>query len=51
MNQAEVLNLVSAIEMSLLPCLPARELQAMDRSAHPSHQGMPTSFLYVEAMP
>ena len=47
MNQAEVLSLVSAIEMSLLPCLPARELQAMDRSAHPSHQGMSTSLFYV----
>ena len=47
MNQAEVLSLVSAIEMSLLPCLPARELQAMDRSAHPSHQGMSASLFYV----
>lgn len=25
---------------ALLPCLPARELQAIDRSAHPSHQSM-----------
>ncbi|KAH7439562.1 hypothetical protein KP509_04G067000 [Ceratopteris richardii] len=38
MNQAEVMRWVTSLEMSLLPCLPARELQAMDRSAHPSHQ-------------
>ncbi|VFQ63142.1 unnamed protein product [Cuscuta campestris] len=29
---------VSALEAALLPCLPARELQAIDRSAHPYHQ-------------
>ncbi|KAI4319373.1 hypothetical protein MLD38_032976 [Melastoma candidum] len=29
---------VSALEAALLPCLPARELQAIDRSPHPSHQ-------------
>ncbi|KZV14142.1 mediator of RNA polymerase II transcription subunit 28 [Dorcoceras hygrometricum] len=29
---------VMALEASLLPCLPARELQAIDRSPHPSHQ-------------
>ncbi|XP_068663674.1 mediator of RNA polymerase II transcription subunit 28 isoform X2 [Aristolochia californica] len=29
---------VTALEAALLPCLPARELQAIDRSAHPSHQ-------------
>eukprot|EP00262_Sarcandra_glabra_P005327 TRINITY_DN1678_c0_g1_i1.p1 TRINITY_DN1678_c0_g1~~TRINITY_DN1678_c0_g1_i1.p1 ORF type:complete len:131 (-),score=36.91 TRINITY_DN1678_c0_g1_i1:155-547(-) len=29
---------VMALEAALLPCLPARELQAIDRSAHPSHQ-------------
>ncbi|KAF3438050.1 hypothetical protein FNV43_RR20806 [Rhamnella rubrinervis] len=27
-----------ALEAALLPCLPARELQAIDRSPHPSHQ-------------
>lgn len=27
-----------ALEASLLPCLPAKELQAIDRSPHPSHQ-------------
>ncbi|KAK4349463.1 hypothetical protein RND71_032218 [Anisodus tanguticus] len=29
---------VTALEAALLPCLPARELQAIDRSAHPYHQ-------------
>ncbi|KAL9260446.1 Mediator of RNA polymerase II transcription subunit 28-like protein [Drosera capensis] len=29
---------VVALEAALLPCLPARELQAIDRSSHPSHQ-------------
>ncbi|KAK1279223.1 Mediator of RNA polymerase II transcription subunit 28 [Acorus gramineus] len=29
---------VAALEAALLPCLPARELQAIDRSAHSSHQ-------------
>ncbi|XP_057509701.1 mediator of RNA polymerase II transcription subunit 28-like [Actinidia eriantha] len=29
---------VMALEAALLPCLPARELQAIDRSSHPSHQ-------------
>ncbi|CAH9081240.1 unnamed protein product [Cuscuta europaea] len=29
---------VMALEVALLPCLPARELQAIDRSAHPYHQ-------------
>ncbi|KAL6191430.1 hypothetical protein ACLB2K_037821 [Fragaria x ananassa] len=28
---------VKALEDVLLPCLPARELQAIDRSPHPSH--------------
>ncbi|MCL7025093.1 hypothetical protein MKW94_001249 [Papaver nudicaule] len=29
---------VESLEAALLPCLPARELQAIDRSPHPSHQ-------------
>ncbi|GAB4835676.1 Mediator of RNA polymerase II transcription subunit 28 [Ancistrocladus abbreviatus] len=29
---------VTALETALLPCLPARELQAIDRSADPSHR-------------
>lgn len=29
---------VAAMEAALLPCLPARELQAIDRTAHSSHQ-------------
>ncbi|CAN0923340.1 Mediator of RNA polymerase II transcription subunit 28 [Linum grandiflorum] len=29
---------VMALEAALLPCLPARELQAIDRCPHPSHQ-------------
>ncbi|CAN8268129.1 unnamed protein product [Cochlearia groenlandica] len=34
----EILSCVTALEAALLPCLPARELQAIDRSPHPSHQ-------------
>ncbi|XP_010545002.1 PREDICTED: mediator of RNA polymerase II transcription subunit 28 [Tarenaya hassleriana] len=34
----EMLACVTALEAALLPCLPARELQAIDRSPHPSHQ-------------
>ncbi|KAJ8763349.1 hypothetical protein K2173_002232 [Erythroxylum novogranatense] len=34
----DMLSFVMALEASLLPCLPARELQAIDRSPHPSHQ-------------
>lgn len=29
---------LTALEAALLPCLPAKELQAIDRSPHPSHQ-------------
>ncbi|KAM0913198.1 hypothetical protein ACQ4PT_012311 [Festuca glaucescens] len=29
---------VAALEAALLPCLPARELQAVDRSLQSSHQ-------------
>lgn len=34
----DLLSLVATLDASLLPCLPARELQAVDRSTHPSHQ-------------
>ncbi|KAG0479823.1 hypothetical protein HPP92_010681 [Vanilla planifolia] len=34
----EMMACVAALEAALLPCLPARELQAVDRSAHSSHQ-------------
>ncbi|CAM8925051.1 hypothetical protein QQ045_022432 [Rhodiola kirilowii] len=34
----DMIALVMAMEAALLSCLPARELQAIDRSAHPSHQ-------------
>ncbi|KAM5570019.1 mediator of RNA polymerase II transcription subunit 28-like [Rosa sericea] len=34
----EMVACVRALEDALLPCLPARELQAIDRSPHPSHQ-------------
>ncbi|GER24725.1 mediator of RNA polymerase II transcription subunit [Striga asiatica] len=34
----EMISYVMAMEAALLPCLPARELQAIDRSPHPSHQ-------------
>ncbi|KAL8530987.1 hypothetical protein ACS0TY_007845 [Phlomoides rotata] len=33
-----MISYVVALETALLPCLPARELQAIDRSPHPSHQ-------------
>jgi len=45
-QQDDILNLVTALETALLPCLPARELQAIDRSAHPSHQSMFISSLH-----
>ncbi|KAJ4727699.1 mediator of RNA polymerase II transcription subunit 28 [Melia azedarach] len=34
----DMISCVTALEAALLPCLPARELQAIDRSPHPSHQ-------------
>ncbi|MED6173837.1 Mediator of RNA polymerase II transcription subunit 28 [Stylosanthes scabra] len=34
----DMISSVMALEAALLPCLPARELQAIDRSPHPSHQ-------------
>ncbi|CAN6554800.1 hypothetical protein ACFX13_003366 [Malus domestica] len=34
----DMVSCVMALEVALLPCLPARELQAIDRSPHPSHQ-------------
>ncbi|CAL0303108.1 unnamed protein product [Lupinus luteus] len=34
----DMISLVTSLESALLPCLPARELQAIDRSPHPSHQ-------------
>ncbi|KMT06042.1 hypothetical protein BVRB_7g163710 [Beta vulgaris subsp. vulgaris] len=37
-GREEMLQCVTALEAALLPCLPARELQAIDRSPHPSHQ-------------
>ncbi|KAL9246034.1 hypothetical protein vseg_019618 [Gypsophila vaccaria] len=37
-GKEEMLQCVTALESALLPCLPARELQAVDRSTHPSHQ-------------
>lgn len=35
-SASEVLAFVAAMDAALLPCLPARELQAADRSSHPS---------------
>lgn len=34
----DMISCVGALEAALLPCLPARELQAIDRSPHQSHQ-------------
>ncbi|KAM0024109.1 putative mediator of RNA polymerase II transcription subunit 28 [Helianthus debilis subsp. tardiflorus] len=34
----DIIRYVMALEAALLPCLPAQELQAIDRSPHPSHQ-------------
>ncbi|KAK3021061.1 hypothetical protein RJ639_047308 [Escallonia herrerae] len=39
----DMVGCVMALEAALLPCLPARELQAIDRSPHPSHQNLPPS--------
>ncbi|KAL6897959.1 hypothetical protein ACP4OV_006918 [Aristida adscensionis] len=36
----DMLACVAALEQALLPCLPARELQAVDRSLQPSHQSL-----------
>ncbi|KAI8550031.1 hypothetical protein RHMOL_Rhmol06G0072700 [Rhododendron molle] len=36
--RGDMIACVMALEAALLPCLPARELQAIDRSPHPSHQ-------------
>ncbi|PIA53464.1 hypothetical protein AQUCO_00900212v1 [Aquilegia coerulea] len=37
-QKEDMIECVMALEAALLPCLPARELQAIDRSPHPSHQ-------------
>ncbi|OIV88996.1 hypothetical protein TanjilG_07620 [Lupinus angustifolius] len=37
-NNDYMISFVTSLESALLPCLPARELQAIDRSPHPSHQ-------------
>ncbi|KAE8665481.1 Mediator of RNA polymerase II transcription subunit 28 [Hibiscus syriacus] len=37
-SRDDTISWVVALETALLPCLPARELQAIDRSPHPSHQ-------------
>ncbi|RWR94181.1 mediator of RNA polymerase II transcription subunit 28 [Cinnamomum micranthum f. kanehirae] len=37
-SKGDMIDCVVALERALLPCLPARELQAIDRSAQPSHQ-------------
>ncbi|XAR58423.1 hypothetical protein NMG60_11013808 [Bertholletia excelsa] len=37
-GREDMIACVVALEAALLPCLPARELQAIDRSPHPSHQ-------------
>ncbi|XP_050149412.1 mediator of RNA polymerase II transcription subunit 28-like [Malus sylvestris] len=34
----DMVSCVMALEAALLPCLPAKELQAIDRSPFPSHQ-------------
>ncbi|GJN36000.1 hypothetical protein PR202_gb24823 [Eleusine coracana subsp. coracana] len=37
-GREDILACVSALEAALLPCLPARELQAVDRSLQSAHQ-------------
>ncbi|KAL6515967.1 Mediator of RNA polymerase II transcription subunit 28 [Orobanche gracilis] len=37
-SKDDMISNVMLLEAALLPCLPARELQAIDRSPHPSHQ-------------
>lgn len=47
----DMITCVMALEAALLPCLPARELQAIDRSPHPSHQSQySTHFLYYSTI-
>lgn len=44
-SRDDMISWVVALETALLPCLPARELQAIDRSSHPSHQSqLPSLF-------
>lgn len=43
----DMIGYVMALEAALLPCLPARELQAIDRSPHPSHQSKLFLFLFI----
>jgi hypothetical protein len=37
-GREDMLACVAALEVALLPCLPARELQAVDRSLQSAHQ-------------
>ncbi|PNX74990.1 hypothetical protein L195_g030920 [Trifolium pratense] len=47
-SKDDMISCVMALEAALLPCLPARELQAIDRSPHPSHQIMSTPNVHGE---
>lgn len=56
-SKEDMITYVMALEAALLPCLPARELQAIDRSPHPSHQSEPpctlsklTQFFYMHVV-
>ncbi|MBA0620830.1 hypothetical protein Golax_005691 [Gossypium laxum] len=44
-SRDDMISWVVALETALLPCLPARELQAIDRSPHPSHQSQVFTFV------
>ncbi|KAI3912269.1 hypothetical protein MKW98_026288 [Papaver atlanticum] len=41
---------VESLEAALLPCLPARELQAIDRSPHPSHQNKKSQLVHPSVL-
>ncbi|CAI8619056.1 unnamed protein product [Vicia faba] len=47
-SKDDMISCVMALEAALLPCLPARELQAIDRSPHPSHQIMNAPIIHGE---
>jgi len=38
-GREDMIGCVMALEAAMLPCLPAREFQAIDPSPHHSHQG------------
>ncbi|RWV81338.1 hypothetical protein GW17_00057251 [Ensete ventricosum] len=48
-QREDMMACVVALEAALLPCLPARELQAVDRSVHCSHQSQSPNSLSISS--